>query len=113
VLTKSSQLFLLAIFPDASLGAELGSGMLFAVPIPEEFAASGEAIEAAIQAAVEEARFRKSFSFFSFLFFFKLLHKNTYTHTHTHMHAHAHTHTHKTVVGFCAARKALQLCIYE
>jgi pseudouridine-5'-phosphate glycosidase len=58
----------LAIFADASLGAELGSGMLFAVPIPEEFAASGEAIEAAIQAAVEEARFENLFLYFSFFY---------------------------------------------
>ncbi|XP_076437784.1 LOW QUALITY PROTEIN: uncharacterized protein LOC143276974 [Babylonia areolata] len=41
---------------DACLSAQLDSGMLFAVPIPEEFAASGETIDAAIQAAVEEAR---------------------------------------------------------
>ena len=41
---------------DASLCSRLESGMLFAVPIPEEFSASGATIERAIQEAVESAR---------------------------------------------------------
>ena len=41
---------------DASLRSRLESGMLFAVPIPEEFSASGETIERATQEAVELAR---------------------------------------------------------
>ncbi|XP_068656389.1 pseudouridine-5'-phosphate glycosidase [Aristolochia californica] len=41
---------------DASLKQELGSGILIAVPIPKEYSASGNLIEAAIQAALKEAR---------------------------------------------------------
>ncbi|XP_071501415.1 uncharacterized protein [Diadema antillarum] len=40
---------------DANLSLGLGSGMLIAVPIPEEYAADGELIEGAIQDAVSEA----------------------------------------------------------
>ena len=36
---------------------DLQSGMLIAVPIPEAFAAVGEEIEAAINSAIEEARY--------------------------------------------------------
>ena len=55
VCTASLPLF--CVSTDASLGSGLESGMLFAVPIPEEFAASGETIELAIQEAVELARY--------------------------------------------------------
>uniref|UniRef100_H3DEZ4 Zgc:136858 n=1 Tax=Tetraodon nigroviridis TaxID=99883 RepID=H3DEZ4_TETNG len=40
----------------ATLSLDLGSGLLLAVPIPEEHAAAGQQIEEAIQAAVTEAR---------------------------------------------------------
>ncbi|KAG9459458.1 hypothetical protein H6P81_003966 [Aristolochia fimbriata] len=41
---------------DASLKHGLGSGILIAVPIPKEYSASGNLIEAAIQTALNEAR---------------------------------------------------------
>lgn len=41
---------------DANLTLNLGSGMLIAVPIPKEYAASGNLIESAIQRALEEAK---------------------------------------------------------
>ncbi|XP_070209604.1 uncharacterized protein [Littorina saxatilis] len=41
---------------DASLQSKLQSGMLFGVPVPEEFAASGEMIEHAIHKAVKAAK---------------------------------------------------------
>ena len=40
---------------DASLSFELDTGMLVAVPIPEEFSLDGAVIEHAIQTAVQEA----------------------------------------------------------
>lgn len=40
---------------DTNLSLGLGSGILIAVPIPEEFAADGELIEGAIQTAMSEA----------------------------------------------------------
>ena len=43
-------------YTDTNLSLGLGSGILIAVPIPEEFAADGEVIEGAIQKAVTEAR---------------------------------------------------------
>ncbi|CAG08674.1 unnamed protein product [Tetraodon nigroviridis] len=42
-------------FLPATLSLDLGSGLLLAVPIPEEHAAAGQQIEEAIQAAVTEA----------------------------------------------------------
>ncbi|XP_034214367.1 pseudouridine-5'-phosphate glycosidase isoform X3 [Prunus dulcis] len=41
---------------DANLKLELGTGILIAVPIPKEHAASGRLIESAIKRALEEAR---------------------------------------------------------
>ncbi|KAL5707036.1 pseudouridylate synthase [Ranunculus cassubicifolius] len=41
---------------DANLKLGLGTGILIAVPIPKEFAASGNLIESAIQKALQEAR---------------------------------------------------------
>lgn len=40
----------------SSLSLGLQSGVLLAVPIPDEYAAAGQQIEDAIQAAVTEAR---------------------------------------------------------
>ena len=45
-----------ALTLDASLQSGLESGMLIAVPIPGEFAASGEIIEDAIQTAIRAAK---------------------------------------------------------
>lgn len=44
----------------STLTLGLQSGVLLAVPIPEEHAAVGQQIEEAIQTAVTEARYRKS-----------------------------------------------------
>ena len=44
----------------STLSLGLQSGVLLAVPIPEEHAAAGQQIEEAIQAAVTEARYRNS-----------------------------------------------------
>lgn len=44
----------------STLSLGLQSGVLFAVPIPEEQAAAGQQIEEAIQTAVTEARYKKS-----------------------------------------------------
>lgn len=41
---------------DANMKLGLGSGILFAVPIPKEHAASGQLIEDAIERAIGEAR---------------------------------------------------------
>lgn len=41
---------------NASLNLRLGTGMLIAVPIPKEYAASGKMIESAIQRALNEAK---------------------------------------------------------
>lgn len=50
----------------SSLSLGLQSGVLLAVPIPEEHAASGQQIEDAIKVAVAEARYGKSvFDFLS------------------------------------------------
>lgn len=40
----------------SALSLGLGSGLLLAVPIPEEHAAAGQQIQEAIEAAVTEAR---------------------------------------------------------
>lgn len=50
--------FLYCLAGVRSLG--LQSGVLLAVPIPEEHAAAGQQIEEAIQAAVTEARYAKA-----------------------------------------------------
>ena len=47
---------LLLIISDASIKLKLGTGILIAVPIPKEQAASGSLIESAIQLALKEAR---------------------------------------------------------
>jgi pseudouridine-5'-phosphate glycosidase len=44
-------------FTDANKNLHLGSGILIAVPIPKEHAASGNAIESAIQKALKEAEY--------------------------------------------------------
>lgn len=44
----------------STLSLGLQSGILLAVPIPDEHAAVGQEIEEAIQAAVTEARYRES-----------------------------------------------------
>lgn len=44
----------------STLSLGLQSGILLAVPIPEEHAAAGQLIEEAVQAAVTEARYRES-----------------------------------------------------
>lgn len=44
----------------SALSLDLQSGVLLAVPIPEEHAAAGQLTEEAIQAALSEARYRKS-----------------------------------------------------
>lgn len=41
---------------DAYVKLRLGTGILFAVPIPKEYSASGTLIEDAIQRAIGEAR---------------------------------------------------------
>lgn len=46
-------------FAASTLSLGLQSGILLAVPIPEEHASAGKQIEEAIQAAVTEARYRK------------------------------------------------------
>lgn len=43
----------------STLSLGLQSGVLLAVPIPEEHAAAGQQIEEAVQAAVTEARYRE------------------------------------------------------
>lgn len=44
-------------FTDANKNLHLGSGILIAVPIPKEHAASGNAIESAIQKVLKEAEY--------------------------------------------------------
>lgn len=55
-----SYLFVFLHHSASTLSLDLQSGVLLAVPIPEEHAAAGQLIEEAIQAAVTEARYRKS-----------------------------------------------------
>lgn len=50
---------LLYVFAAGTLSLGLQSGVLIAVPIPEEHAAVGQQIEEAIQAALTEARYMK------------------------------------------------------
>ncbi|OVA07235.1 Pseudouridine-5'-phosphate glycosidase [Macleaya cordata] len=51
-----SYLCFLFVILDANLKLRLGTGILIAVPIPKEHAASGSMIESAIQSALKEAR---------------------------------------------------------
>ena len=41
---------------DANITADIGSGMVIAVPIPKQASLLGEGIERAIMVAIEEAR---------------------------------------------------------
>lgn len=59
---------------DANLKLQLGTGILFAVPIPKEHSASGGLIESAIQTALKEARLKTVFSCFLFQSLFVLKH---------------------------------------
>ena len=56
MLTPIKKYFFLYYWSDAQLGLGLQSGMLVAVPIPDQHEAEGSAIQAAIDQALEEAR---------------------------------------------------------
>jgi len=44
------------LLAEASFKLQLGTGILIAVPIPQEHSTAGHIIESAIQKAIEEAR---------------------------------------------------------